>query len=131
MKITKTPDIVSVFDEDFLAAAFATVPSIESIAILRELVGGKTKACVLLVDIIAKQPAADIKSEGKKLSGQYILKIDEKADEWGEPTEADRHRKATEWDTTGHFAKKHEGVSPSLTSPDFLKKPIKAYLCSK
>lgn len=107
MKVTKASDIVSEFDETFLAAAFADIPSIETLAILRELVGGKTKASVLLVDIIAKQPVVGSESKVQNLSGQYILKIDEKADEWGEPTEADRHRKATEWDKSGQFAKKH------------------------
>lgn len=107
MQITKASDIVSDYNERFLVAAFAAFPSIETLAILRELVGGKTKARVLLVDIIATQTAEGTKSPAQRLSGQYILKIDEKADEWDEPTEADRHRKAIEWDKSGQFAQKH------------------------
>ena len=114
MEIIKASDIVREFDEAFLAAAFAAFPSIETLSILRELVGGKTKASVLLVDIIAKQPAGGGQSDAKKLSGQYILKIDVKADEWGEPTEPERHRKATKWDKSG--AVKGSGLAFCLST---------------
>ena len=107
MKITKLPTIVTEFDDEFILAAFATVPEVEELSILRELVGGKTQACVLLVDIIVKQPAKITEQESKKLSGQYILKIDEKVEEWNEPTEIDRHKTATNWDKTGKFSEKH------------------------
>lgn len=95
------------FDAEFLSAAFANIPSIQTLAILRELVCRKTKASVLRVDSLANQPNEEMENHAKKLSGRYILKIDEKAYEWNEPTEVDRHRKATEWDTTGPFARKH------------------------
>src|ERR1035441_5715016 len=107
MKINKASDITSEIDEHFLNTAFSTFPSIETLSILRELVGGKTKASVLLVDITAEKPTADSSSSADNLSGQFILKIDERAKEWIEPTEAERHRKATEWDKTGRFSKKH------------------------
>jgi len=107
MKINKASDIASDFDGDFLKAAFSSFPSIETITILRELVGGKTKAPILLVDIVATKPA-DKAHDADTLSGQFILKIDHRAKGWpDEPVEAERHQKATVWDKSGLFAKNH------------------------
>jgi hypothetical protein len=108
MKINKAPDIADEIDEDFIKTAFSPYPNVETITILRELVGGKTKAAVLLVDIVAIKGASDKARSGDTPSGQFILKIDFRAKNWpDEPVEAERHQKATEWDKSGVFAKSH------------------------
>ena len=108
MKINISSDIVSGFNEDLLTAAFSDFPSIETITLLRELVGGKTNATVQVVDIVATKHAIEEAKNPDFLSGQFILKIDQRAKKWSnEPTEAERHMKATEWDKSGHFSKKH------------------------
>jgi hypothetical protein len=108
MKITKASNIATDFDEVFLKAAFSLFPSVETITILRELVGGKSKASVLLVDILVKKVSSDKALTDDTPSGQFILKVDLRVKDWpDEPAEAERHQKATEWDKSGTFAKTH------------------------
>jgi len=108
MKINKASAIVSDYDENFLDAAFSSFPSIETFAILREIAGGKTKASVLLVDITANKQVAEKENDPKVLSGQFILKIDQRAKDWAdEPVEIERHITATEWDKSGQFSRNH------------------------
>jgi hypothetical protein len=107
MKIIKATGVASKFDDSLLTAAFSSIPDIETLSILRELEGGKTRASVLLVDITVKLPASAALISAHRPSGQFILKIDLRADQWGEPIEAERHRKALEWCKSGQFSGKH------------------------
>ncbi|TAG01784.1 MAG: hypothetical protein EAZ43_10770 [Betaproteobacteria bacterium] len=108
MKIHKASDITSKLDEDFLNLAFACFQDVDSISVLRELVGGKTIASVLLVDIVAKKAAPKTTNVVRCPSGQFILKLDVRANGWpDEPVEAERHQVAIAWDGSGIFAQKH------------------------
>ena len=107
MKIHIAPDI-TYCDEIFLKRAFETFSTIDTLTILRQLVGGKTTASVFLVDIESKNnPSSDIRIDDI-LRGQFVLKLDERNKEWSaEPSESERHQKAEIWDVTGKFASEH------------------------
>ncbi|MCL4207880.1 MAG: phosphotransferase [Pirellulaceae bacterium] len=102
MNIEKSPEIVSVVDDQFVERAFADV---ERVTLLRELIGGKTHALVLLVDIAAR---GAVPTEDALPSGQFVLKLDKRRKEWpDEPVESERHRRAATWDQSGEFARRH------------------------
>ncbi|HEX8521081.1 MAG TPA: hypothetical protein VF669_02415, partial [Tepidisphaeraceae bacterium] len=105
MKISVIPDTGVELDETFLHQAFATFSYISTLTVLRQLVGGKTGASVLLVDIDSSADKSD--EGGGRLGGQYVLKLD-KMREWaGEAPEAERHSKAESWGATSRFAERH------------------------
>jgi hypothetical protein len=97
MKINIAPDLAINIDGDFVKAAFSCFSDIEALTVLRELVGGKTRASVLLVDIVTTNQAANKTPDGSAPSGQFVLKIDERAKGWHEPAEAERHLRAIQW----------------------------------
>ena len=66
--------------------------------IVKDLVGGRSTASVLLVDIVPDGDAPQMGSAEERLSGEFVLKLD-KVQAWAdeeEPNEAQRHAAAAE-----------------------------------
>jgi serine/threonine protein kinase len=82
---------------DFFETSLAQWSPGAKYAILKILDGGRTSASVSVVDIVSTKP--------RGLSGQFVLKIQSKADLWDEEIEYERHTNALNWSPI--FGDKH------------------------
>jgi Ternary complex associated domain 9 len=105
MEVIIPDEFEFIVDRSFIESALSKWGMDLKMTVLRGLVGGRTSASVLLVDIRATFTPGS-RSSDSKILGQFVLKIDEKKVwEKSEPNELARHAAATAWNPA--FAKQH------------------------